>query len=201
VARKRTGRRRGRPRKANAKRRQTTRYGRKNGHALIDHGTAELRTRKLTMTQRPDLELTPLGVLTGNGLIDEDELIALKLVETWLGRARRARSLRHNASVHGLWETLLSGQGVVRGWPDFGQDAATRTSGDAAWWRLCQLHDFFADYRCRDRFQIVLRVAGGEGMPADRAELVALKAGLAMVGEYLRTSASARRRRAAAAGV
>jgi hypothetical protein len=190
VARKRIGRKRGRgrPRKENPKRRFTTRYGRKNGHDLVDHGTIQLRTRKLRVTRRIDLELTPLGALTGNGLLDVDEQIALRLVETWLLRARRARSLRANASSQGLWEALLSGQGLVRGWPDFGRDPARRTLGDAAWWRLTQLHDHFARYRAGARFALVCRVAGGEAGPADPAELAALKAGLAMVGEYLRTS-------------
>jgi hypothetical protein len=188
VAHKRTGRRRGRPRKANPKRHFTTRFGRKNGHDLVDHGTGELRARKLRMTQRLDLELTPLGVLYGRGLLDADELIALRLVETWLLRSRRSRSLRTHPSCNQLWTALLSGQGGVRGWPDFSRDPARRSLGDAAWWRLTGLHDHFAKYGARDRFALVCRVAAGEGGPADQAELAALKAGLAMVGEYLRTS-------------
>ncbi len=67
-----------------AKRRQTTRAG--QGRVTADHGTAELRARKLKATHRVDLPMEPLGVLYGHGKIDE----ALYRAGLRLESARRA---------------------------------------------------------------------------------------------------------------
>jgi hypothetical protein len=56
--------RRGRPRLANAKRRQTTVAGRR-GVPVIDRGTNELRSRKRRLTTREDLEVNAVGILYG----------------------------------------------------------------------------------------------------------------------------------------
>src|SRR6202034_1498411 len=77
----------GRPgRKASgaAKRRQTTRGG--QGRLDRDMGTAELRAVKRWATGRADLPLVPLGVLCGQGKIDDDLSRAGRRLEA----ARRA---------------------------------------------------------------------------------------------------------------
>jgi len=86
MARRKTGRRRGRPRLANAKRRTTTRVGRRTGQDPVDTGTAELRHHKRQLTGREDLPIDPAGVLLGRELIDAQQYGTLGLVTSWLQR-------------------------------------------------------------------------------------------------------------------
>jgi hypothetical protein len=50
-----------------AKRRFTTRFGRKHGYEQPDLGSTLLWAKKLAVTGRPDVELTPAGILYGHG--------------------------------------------------------------------------------------------------------------------------------------
>jgi hypothetical protein len=106
MGRKRTGRPRGRPRKAITKRRFTTRHGRKYGVEPIDHGSAYLRARKLRLTGRFDLPMDPAGVLLGRALIDAEQYGMLPLITEWLQRVARAWGGK-DGSVSGLWSALL----------------------------------------------------------------------------------------------
>src|SRR5215831_5974295 len=77
MARKKTGRRRGRPSLGRfAKSRQTTRRGRREGPDL---GTDALRRHKRLLTGREDLPLDPAGVLLGRELIDPQQYSTLGL--------------------------------------------------------------------------------------------------------------------------
>jgi len=107
MARRKIGRRRGRPRLANAKRRTTTRIGRRTGQDPIDTGTVELRQRKRVLTGREDLPLDPAGVLYGRELIDAQQYSSLSLITEWLQRVAKAWGGK-DASVNGLWSALLA---------------------------------------------------------------------------------------------
>jgi len=93
---------RGRPRRANAKRRQTTVAGRR-GEA--DTGTEELRRRKRRVTGREDLELTGAAVLFAHEHLDRQQFDTLGVVTVLLQQAARGWGGR-DGSVSGLWEAI-----------------------------------------------------------------------------------------------
>jgi hypothetical protein len=125
------------------------------------------------------------GTLHAHGLIDLDGLLTLRVVETWLGRVRRARGLS-NASPGGLWEAIVSSQAGARKWTVPITDPNRRTAGDRAWWHLTQIRNHFAELHELDALALVITVAAGERRPTNRAELVALQAGLARIAVLLR---------------
>ena len=94
---------RGRPRRANAKRRQTTVAGRR-GEA--DTGTDELRRRKRRIAaDREDLELTGAAVLFAHEHLDRQQFDTLGVVTALLQQAARGWGGR-DGSVSGLWEAI-----------------------------------------------------------------------------------------------
>lgn len=105
--------RRGRPRQAKARRRETTAAGRQGEP---DKGTSELRRRKRLATTREDLEISPVAVLFGHGLIDAQQYDTLDQIADWLRRLARNLGPKTNA-VAGLWAALIgaatSAQGSV----------------------------------------------------------------------------------------
>ena len=100
--RKKTGRRRGRPYNPNARRHQTTRAGRRGE---VDRGSPRLRARKLALTTREDVEMTPAGILYGHGYLDNAQYSALGWVTALLRRI--ARSFGRGVSPAGIWNAIL----------------------------------------------------------------------------------------------
>jgi hypothetical protein len=88
----------------NARRRSTTRRGRR-GEDDRDLGSALLRARKLAATGREDVELTAAGVLYGHGHLDNLEYSALGYVTQLLQRI--ARSFGRGVSPAGIWNAIL----------------------------------------------------------------------------------------------
>jgi hypothetical protein len=88
MARRRRLERRGRPRQAKAKRRQTTVAGRQ---VEADKGTAQLRRKKRRATGHEDLELDGAAVLFASGHLDREQYDALGLALPAAGR-RPARA-------------------------------------------------------------------------------------------------------------
>jgi hypothetical protein len=88
-----------------AKRRFTTRYGRKHGHERIDRGSELLRAKKRLATGREDVEMTPCGILYGHGHIDRQQYDKLGWITMLLRRI--ARSCGRSASPQGLWSAIL----------------------------------------------------------------------------------------------
>jgi hypothetical protein len=105
MARKRTGRRRGRPRgrNPNARRYQTTRAGRRGE---VDRGSERLRARKRAATSREDLELTPTAVLFGRGFLDLLQYDKIGVVTALLRHVQKAMG-RGSLSVTALWTALI----------------------------------------------------------------------------------------------
>jgi len=101
--RKKTGRRRGRPYNPNARRHQTTRAGRRGE---VDRGSPRLRARKLALTTREDVEMTPAGILYGHGHLDNAQYSALGWVTALLRRI--ARSFGRDASPAGVWAAIVA---------------------------------------------------------------------------------------------
>jgi hypothetical protein len=95
--------RRGRPRQAQAKRRQTTVAGRRGEP---DTGTAELRRRKRRATGREDLELTGAAVLFAHDHLDRQQYDTLGVTTELLRRI--ARAWGRDGSVPGPWDAITS---------------------------------------------------------------------------------------------
>jgi hypothetical protein len=68
-----SGRKRGRPRKANARRRTTTRIGRRTGVDPVDEGSPQLLRKRRAAAGRTDIETIDLV-----GILHARELISLK---------------------------------------------------------------------------------------------------------------------------
>jgi hypothetical protein len=94
--------RRGRPRKANARRRQTTVAGRT---PPPDLGTDQLRIRKRRVTGREDLEISGAAVLYGHDHLDRAQYDTLGKITELLQRIARAWGGR-DGNVTRLWEAI-----------------------------------------------------------------------------------------------
>jgi hypothetical protein len=170
--------RRGRPRKANARHRATTRAGRQ---APPDHGTAELRRRKIRATTRDNIELNGAGVLFGRNLIDVEQYNMLTTITLWLERL--ARAWGGLGGVHALWLSIVGAMvptafvrpqdNTVAGLADGARRALVRA--------LRELDGSRALIVALAENQVpplVLHVLEGQITPADEAELVRLRLGL-----------------------
>ena len=98
-------RRGGRPRKAEAGVRATTRAGRA---PRIDLGTAELRRLRLLLNGRDDLDTTPLSALYGRNLIDLKSYAAGRRYAALNEVIRRAWGLQEG-SVADLYRRMVAG--------------------------------------------------------------------------------------------
>jgi hypothetical protein len=94
-------RRRGRPRKIDAKRRRTTVLGRA---PEVDQGTVQLRAHKRAATRREDLEISAAAVLFGHDLIDRQQFDTLAEITLWL--ETMARAWGGLGGVTGLWYAI-----------------------------------------------------------------------------------------------
>jgi hypothetical protein len=113
MARRRRLDKRGRPRQARAKRRETTAAGRQSEP---DKGTRELRRKKRRATTREDLEVTPIAALFGHGLLDATQQNTLAQIADWMRQLARNLGPKPEA-VAGFWGALtgaaISAQGSV----------------------------------------------------------------------------------------
>src|SRR4051812_24459709 len=83
-------RRRGRPKQSQAKRRATTREGRRTGIDPVVTGAPGLLRRKMRVGNgRVDLPIDGAGVLLGHELIDQEQYDQLGEVTRWLAMTAR----------------------------------------------------------------------------------------------------------------
>jgi hypothetical protein len=108
MTRRKTGRRRGRPRLLHARRRQTTRAGRR-GVIVHDSGTSELQAHRVSATGSADLPVDPLGILYGRGLIDKDHYLAGRDLGDLLEVARRDLG---RSSPQVSWMAIFGARGI-----------------------------------------------------------------------------------------
>jgi hypothetical protein len=109
--RKKTGRRRGRAYNTHARRHQTTRAGRRGE---VDRGSERLRAKKVRVTSRDDVEITPAGVLYGRGHLDNAQYSTLGYITELLQTI--ARSFGRGMSPAGVWSAILGA--LTRTTPD-----------------------------------------------------------------------------------
>jgi hypothetical protein len=177
-------RRRGRPKRAGAKRRQTTAVGRR---PEPDQGSPELRIRKIRIANgsAAPVELVDIvGVLFANELIVEEELIQLRLLADWLRQLCVGLGLRQ-ASPGGLWAAITSGAGIV------GMISAAH-GGDRALFRLVQLFDYFTAIDQLELLRFIIAVAANETHPENPHQLARLRHGVQMVMQRQRRGHPAR---------
>jgi hypothetical protein len=179
VARKRTGRRRGRPRLAHAKRRTTTRQGRATGQDPIDQGSPWLVCRKERVPNgRTDLPLDGAAVLFAHDLIDREQFDRLGEVTRWLQLTARAWG-GSQGSVNGLWNSILAtlSRARVVGTVPAGADAS-RFRLARALSRLDGSRALVIDLAEGRVPPLVLRVLEGRLTARDSEELERLRVGL-----------------------
>jgi hypothetical protein len=87
----------------NSRRNQTTRAGRRGE---IDRGSPRLRTWKLAVTGREDVEMTGPGILFGHELLDRYQYDKLASVTALLRRI--ARCFGRDASPAGVWAAIIA---------------------------------------------------------------------------------------------
>jgi hypothetical protein len=163
--------RRGRPRNSDARRRATTLADRR---APDDLGSPELRIRKLKAANSSEVPVEladPAGILAAHYMICADELATLRLLTGWLRNVQHVFGLPRG-SPDGLWTAILSGNRGAKWAP------LNPGGGDAALFRLAQLHVYFGQLDQRDRLALCMGIAAGELWPADRRALRELRAGL-----------------------
>jgi hypothetical protein len=176
--------RRGRPRKANARRRATTAAGRR---APDDLGTPELRLRKVRATTRDNLEINGVGVLYGRGLIDAAEYDTLGTIVMWLQRL--ARDWGGAGGVHGLWNSIMGAAMPTPGHTHLVNDITSGLADGArrqlvrALNRLDGSRSLVVSLAEGQVPALVLRVLDGKTTPADKVELERLRVSLGDIGE------------------
>jgi hypothetical protein len=89
-----------------AKRRFTTRFGRKYGYERPDLGSERLRQKKLALTSRSDTEMTAAGVLYGFGYLDNAQYTKLGVITQLLRNVQMAMG-KGSLSVAGIWTALV----------------------------------------------------------------------------------------------
>jgi hypothetical protein len=186
MPRKKTGRKRGRPRKLHgAKRRQSTREGRRTGYDPVDTGSPLLRRHKRRLTGDETIELSAAGILLGHGCIDRVQYDTLGNITLWLQRL--ARSLGpHGIGVDGLWASIT---GALVAIPGVVVPSAVGEGADHARYVLGRtlrqldgsrdLVVALAENRTPD---IVVRAVENRLTAADEAALDRLRAGLDVIG-------------------
>jgi hypothetical protein len=179
---------RGRPRKAQAKRRATTTAERR---PLADHGSPELQRRKLTVANGSPVpvELVDIsGILLAHSLITPEEMVVLRLLADWLRQLRRGLGLSQ-ASPGGLWAAITSRTAI-------GSAAMPAPfGGDRALFRLIELHAHFDALGRPELLALVMRVAAAETAPANARTLDLVREGLRIIGDLIRRGRRGRARR------
>jgi len=158
-----------------------------------------------------DVDVTDhITILFARRLIDEGELVTLHLLYSLLDRVRRARGLKLDITVNGLWGALRTGQ---RGgfWVIPTTAPGRRTRADIAWWRLAGLRNqFFAAgklarldavmHLVEGRSDLVMRIMKPrkriEELRALAADIDQMRETLKLIGDVLRPTYRAAAHRA-----
>lgn len=164
MSRRKSGRKRGRPRQEHARRRETTRAGRR-GNPFIDRGTDQLRIRKLAIAGRENIDLSDtIGILAARGIINAEETIVLRVLQISLDTVRRGRGLTADMSVNSLWAALQAGGHRSNAWPTPTNDGR-RSPADAALERLTMVRNAFFVVGKLDQLDAIMNIV--EGRAAD----------------------------------
>jgi hypothetical protein len=161
----------------NARRRHTTRAGRR-GEDVRDHGSVLLRAKKRVLTSRDDVEMTPAGVLYGFGYLDREQYDKLGCVTGLLHRI--ARSFGRDASPAGLWLALVAAASRTRpGMPTIVGDHGARDALTRICRRLDGSRDLVLELAAEGGLPpICLRAAEHRLTPRDLVQLELLRRGL-----------------------
>jgi hypothetical protein len=161
-----------------AKRRFTSRFGRKYGYEPADRGSAELRRKKRTATGREDVEMTPAGILYGHGYLHNSQYSALGYVTLTLQTI--ARSFGRGTSPAGLWSAILGA--LTRTTPGIEEivgDQGSRNALERICRRLDGSRDLVLELAAEDTLPpICIRASERRLTPRDLVQLELLRKGL-----------------------
>jgi hypothetical protein len=168
----------GRKYNPHAKRRFTTRFGRKHGYEPVDHGSERLRTKKRAATGREDIEMTVPGVLFGQGYLDRAQYDALGWVTQLLQRI--ARSFGRGASSAGVWAAIIAAASrTAPGMPDVVGDFGARRALERTLQRLDGSRDLVLELAAEGPLPpVCLRAAEHRLTLRDLVQLELLRKGL-----------------------
>jgi hypothetical protein len=170
-------RRGGRKYDPNARRRHTTRRGRR-GEDDRDYGSVLLRDKKRALTGRLDVERTPAGILYGHGYLSNSQYFALGWVTQLLQMI--ARSFGRGASPAGLWSAILGAlTKTIPGIEPVIGDLGGRMQLQRILARLDGSRDLVLELAAEDALPpICLRAAERRLTPRDLIQLELLRKGL-----------------------
>ena len=168
----------GRKYNPHAKRRFTTRFGRKHGYELADRGSAELRAKKRQATGREDIELTGGGVLHGLGYLDRQQYDTLGVITQLLQRI--SRSFGRGMSPAGLWSAILGAlTKTTPGFEAITGDQGARLALERIVRRLDGSRDLIVELAAEEALPpICVRAAERQLTPRDEVQLELLRRGL-----------------------
>jgi hypothetical protein len=160
----------------NARRRHTTRRGRR-GEDDRDYGSA-LLAKKRRVTGREDVEMTPAGVLFGYGFLDRYQYDALgwitKLLQ-WI-----ARSFGRGSSPAGVWAAIVAAASrTAPGMPDTVGDFGSRRALERTLQRLDGSRELVLELATETVLPpVCVRAAERRLTPRDLVQLELLRRGL-----------------------
>jgi hypothetical protein len=168
----------GRKYNPHAKRRFTSRFGRKYGYEPADLGSEQLRQKKLALTSRVDTEMTAAGVLYGHGCLDNAQYTKLGWVTQLLQRI--ARSFGRGASPAGVWAAIIAAASrTAPGMPDIVGDFGARHALERTLQRLDGSRNLVLELAAEDTLPpICMRAAERRLTPRDLIQLELLRKGL-----------------------
>lgn len=155
----------GRPADPNARRRQTTRAGRK-GQPYVDFGTAEARARRLLATGLESLPVDPLAILLGRGHIDNRQYAAGRDLGEQLALVRAGLGVVGDGT-QSAWSRILAGGGG-------GGGKSEPPSIERAWRLLARLRRRIGSERTA---ALTFAIADGEWTPLGYPIIQAILAG------------------------
>jgi hypothetical protein len=159
----------------NAKRRHTTRAGRRGEN---DRGSPLLLSKKLAATGRADIEMTASGMLFGRGHLDRAQYDALGYVTQLLQRI--ARSFGRGAAPAGLWSAILGALTTTTpGIAEIVGDQGARRALERTLRRLDGSRDLVLELAAEGALPaICIRAAEHRLTPRDSVQLELLRKGL-----------------------
>jgi hypothetical protein len=161
-----------------AKRRFTTRFGRKHGYEPADPGSELLRKKKHELTSREDLELTGSAVLHGHGYLDREQYDKLGWITRLLQQV--ARSFGRGASPAGVWAAIIAAASrTTPGMPDVVGDFGARRALERILQRLDGSRALVLELAAEGPLPpICVRAAGHRLSQRDTIQLELLRKGL-----------------------
>ena len=161
-----------------ARRRHTTRAGRRGAFLPPDRGSSQLRAKKRRITGSEAVELTAAGILFGHGYLDNAQYSALGYVTHLLQKI--ARGFGRGASPAGVWSAIVAAASrTTPGMPDIAGDFGARRALEHTLRRLDGSRDLVLELASEGALPpICVRAAERSLTPRDLVRIELLKKAL-----------------------